>query len=217
MKKISNFFAKLNHVMLGICGAFIAIATFLASINAVLRFTKGSGFDFSDEMCVYLIALMVFLAMGYLEYTDNHLTIDIFNTSVKNPVVLILLILVALNCPIWVAIFGATIYLQVFVNHMNLNNLFTGIFEACTKTSLLAVPYFILAGSIIASSSLGRRLINIFIALLKNVRGGLAIACLVANAIFGAISGSAPAATATFGKVVYEPLKEAHGKKCLSD
>lgn len=129
------------------------------------------------------------------------------------PVVVILLILVALNSPIWVAIFGATLYLQIFVNHMNLTNLFTGIFEACTKTSLLAVPYFILAGSIIASSSLGTRLINIFIALLRNIRGGLAIACLVANAIFGAISGSASAATATFGKVVYEPLKEAHGKK----
>lgn len=129
------------------------------------------------------------------------------------PVVVILLILVALNSPIWVAIFGATLYLQIFVNHMNLTNLFTGIFEACTKTSLLAVPYFILAGSIIASSSLGTRLINIFIALLRNIRGGLAIACLVANAIFGAISGSAPAATATFGKVIYEPLKEAHGKK----
>lgn len=129
------------------------------------------------------------------------------------PVVLILIVLVAMNSPIWVAIFGATIYLQLFVNNMNLNNLFTGIFEACTKSSLLAVPYFILAGSIIASSSLGRRLINVLIALLKNIRGGLAVACLVANAIFGAISGSAPAATATFGKVVYEPLKEAHGKK----
>lgn len=129
------------------------------------------------------------------------------------PVVLILIVLVAMNSPIWAAIFGATIYLQLFVNNMNLNNLFTGIFEACTKSSLLAVPYFILAGSIIASSSLGRRLINVLIALLKNIRGGLAVACLVANAIFGAISGSAPAATATFGKVVYEPLKEAHGKK----
>jgi len=129
------------------------------------------------------------------------------------PVVLILVILVAMNSPIWAAIFGATIYLQLFVNHMNLNNLFTGIFEACTKTSLLAVPYFILAGSLIASSSLGRRLINVLIALLKNIRGGLAVACLVANAVFGAISGSAPAATATFGKVIYEPLKEAHGKK----
>ena len=49
------------------------------------------------------------------------------------PVVVILLILVALNSPIWVAIFGATLYLQIFVNHMNLTNLFTGIFEACTK------------------------------------------------------------------------------------
>lgn len=38
------------------------------------------------------------------------------------PVVVILLILVALNSPIWVAIFGATLYLQIFVNHMNLTN-----------------------------------------------------------------------------------------------
>ena len=129
------------------------------------------------------------------------------------PIMLILIALVAINAPIWVAIFGATVYLQIFVNHMNLSNLFTGIFEACTKTSLLAVPYFILAGTLIASSSLGTRLINIFIALLRNVRGGLAVACLIANGIFGAISGSAPAATATFGKVVYEPLSEAHGKK----
>ena len=44
MKKISNFFTKLNHVMLGICGAFIAIATFLASVNAVLIFQMKCAF-----------------------------------------------------------------------------------------------------------------------------------------------------------------------------
>ena len=87
MRQINGFFTKLNHVMLGICGVFIAAATLLASINAVLRFTRGAGFGFSDEMCVYLIALMVFVGMSYLEFTDNHLTIDIFNTTVKNPVI----------------------------------------------------------------------------------------------------------------------------------
>ncbi len=129
------------------------------------------------------------------------------------PVVLILVVIVAINAPIWVAILGATLYLQIVVNHMSVTTLFTSMFEACTKTALLAVPYFILAGSIIAASSLGRRLINVFVVLLRNVRGGLAVACLIANGFFGAISGSAPAATATFGKIVYEPLSEAHGKK----
>lgn len=129
------------------------------------------------------------------------------------PMILIILILVAINAPIWVAILGATVYLQVFVNDMSLQNLFTGLFEALTKNSLLAVPFFVVAGTIIANSSLGTRLINIFIVTLKNVRGGIPISCLVANAVFGAISGSAPAATATFGKIVHEPLTKAHGKK----
>lgn len=87
MEKISRFFIKVNRFMLGICGVFIAAATLLASINAILRFTIGAGFTFSDELCVYLVATMVFIAMGYLEFTDNHLTIDIFNSTVKNPVI----------------------------------------------------------------------------------------------------------------------------------
>ena len=129
------------------------------------------------------------------------------------PMVLILLFLIGINAPIWIALLGATVFLQVFVNEMSLNFIFTGLFESLTKNSLLAVPYFVVAGTIIANSSLGIRLINIFIATLKNVRGGIPISCLVSNAIFGAISGSAPAATATFGKVVHKPLSEAHGKK----
>ena len=52
-----------------------------------MRYTVGTGFAFSDEACVYLIAVMVFIASGYLEFTDNHLTIDIFNSTVKNPVI----------------------------------------------------------------------------------------------------------------------------------
>ena len=82
MEKIGSFFTKLNHIALTICGIFIALAGVLASVNAILRFTRGTGFAFSDEMCV-----MIFIAMGYLEYSDNHLTIDIFNTTVKNPVI----------------------------------------------------------------------------------------------------------------------------------
>lgn len=87
MKKIGDLFLKINHVMLWICGVFAAFAALLAAVNAILRFTKGSGFAASDEICVQLVALLVFIGMSYLEYTDNHLTIDIFNTYVKNQVI----------------------------------------------------------------------------------------------------------------------------------
>ena len=129
------------------------------------------------------------------------------------PVILILLVLSLLKCPIYVSILGAAIYLQIFVNHMSLTNLFTGFFEAMTKNSLMAVPYFMVAGSIIAASSLGTRLINVFIELLKRIRGGFPIACVLANGVFGAISGSGPAATAVFGKICHKPLAERHGDK----
>ena len=126
------------------------------------------------------------------------------------PVLIILIGLSLLKCPIYISILCSAIYLQIFVNHMSLTNVFTGFFEAMTKNALLAVPFFMVAGSLIAASSLGTRLINVCIETLKSIRGGLPIACVIANAIFGAISGSGPAATATFGKIVHKPLSLIH-------
>lgn len=45
------------------------------------------------------------------------------------------------------------------------------------------------------------------------MRAGMAIACLLSNALFGAISGSPPAATATFSKILYQPLDKQYGEK----
>ena len=128
------------------------------------------------------------------------------------PVVLILVVLSLIKCPIYISILASALYMQLFINNMSLTNVFTGFFEAMTKNSLMAVPYFMLAGGIIAASSLGTRLMNVFIELFKSVRGGLPIACVVANGLFGAISGSGPAATAVFGKICHKPLKERHGE-----
>jgi len=129
------------------------------------------------------------------------------------PVICILVGLALLNFPIYIAILAATLYLQVFVNKMPLQNLFVGFFESLTLRSLMAIPFFILAGNLISVSSLGSRLINLMDALLYRIRGGLAMSCLGANAFFGAISGSAPAATATFGRLIYKPLEKEYGEK----
>lgn len=71
------------------------------------------------------------------------------------PVLIILIGLSLLKCPIYISILCSAIYLQIFVNHMSLTNVFTGFFEAMTKNALLAVPFFMVAGSLIAASSPG--------------------------------------------------------------
>lgn len=134
-------------------------------------------------------------------------------TEVILAVLIILFVMMGVGFPIYVALLAATIYLQLFVNHMPLQNMFSGIFEAMNKNSLMALPYFIVAGNMIAESSLGERLITVFTVFVRNIRGGLAISCILSNAVFGAISGSPAAATATFANIIYKPLKDTYNEK----
>ena len=124
----------------------------------------------------------------------------------------ILLVLIFLNVPIYACLLASGLYLMVFVNNMPLQSIFTVMFEGITKNSLLAIPFFVLAGNFISGGSLGRRLIDTFSSFLKNVRAGIPLACLVSNAVFGAISGSPPAATAVFAKIVHKPIVESDGE-----
>jgi C4-dicarboxylate transporter DctM subunit len=129
------------------------------------------------------------------------------------PALVILFGILALNIPVYIALLSAGIYMQIAVNHMPLQSVVTAMFESVTKNSMLAIPFFILAGVFMAGGSLGERLIDMCSTFLRNLRAGMAIACLLANALFGAISGSPPAATATFSKIMYRPLDEQYGEK----
>jgi len=128
------------------------------------------------------------------------------------PAIIILVVLAVLNVPLYLAILMATVYIA-FSMGLSLDGMFSGMFNNVAKTSFLCIPFFLLTGTLIQSSSLGIRLINLFMVLLQHTVSGLAIACLFANAVFGAISGSSPAAVATFGRVVYEPLAKLQGEK----
>lgn len=129
------------------------------------------------------------------------------------PVVIILVGFAFLRIPIYLCILGATLYLQTFVNHIPLAGTFNAMIESIAKSSLLCIPFFVLAGNFMQGSSLGGRLINLFVAIFRRVKGGFAIAAVVANAFFGAISGSSPAAVATFGNIIYRPLEKYYGPK----
>lgn len=133
-------------------------------------------------------------------------------TSLLLPAAVILVVLAVLNVPLYLDILAATMYIT-FVMGLSPDGMFSGLFNGIAKTGFLCVPFFLLTGTLIQSSSLGMRLIRLFMVLLQHTASGLAIACLFANALFGAISGSSPAAVATFGKIVHGPLSKAQGEE----
>ena len=83
---------------------------------------------------------------------------------------------------------------------------FTGI----NSFSLLAIPFFVLAGVIMNNGGIAQRLINFAKALIGFVPGALAQANIVANMFFGAISGSGVAAAAAIGSAM-GPQEKAEG------
>lgn len=72
--------------------------------------------------------------------------------------------------------------------------------------SLLAVPLFIFAGSIMSRGEIADRLVQFILTLLGHIPGGLGITTVGSCALFGAISGSTQATVASMGKVMYPRL-----------
>lgn len=75
--------------------------------------------------------------------------------------------------------------------------------------SLLAIPFFILAGEIMNEGGISRRLINLANVIIGRVRGGLAMVNVLASTFFGGISGSAVADVSSIGSVLIPMMKKA--------
>ncbi|UCU95590.1 TRAP transporter large permease [Hydrogenophaga taeniospiralis] len=75
------------------------------------------------------------------------------------------------------------------------------------KFSLLAIPFFVLAGAIMAEGGMARRLVAFAGVLIGFVRGGLSLVNILASTFFGAISGSSVADTASVGSVLIPEME----------
>ena len=76
------------------------------------------------------------------------------------------------------------------------------------KFSLLAIPFFVLAGAIMAEGGMSRRLVAFAGVLVGFVRGGLSLVNIMASTFFGAISGSSLADTASVGSVLIPEMEK---------
>ncbi len=81
-------------------------------------------------------------------------------------------------------------------------------FVGMSKFSLTAIPFFILAGNFMNQGGIAKRLVDFVMAILGKLPGALLVTNVGANALFGAISGSASAAAAAVGSMVLEGEEE---------
>jgi C4-dicarboxylate transporter DctM subunit len=113
-----------------------------------------------------------------------------------------LVLLLALRVPVAVALGLSSVLTLSLFGDQSLLALAQQFFHAMEVYPLLAVPFFILAGTFLTTGGVARRLIDFAIAVTGRVRGGLAMASVLACALFAAISGSSPATVVAVGSIV---------------
>ncbi|UCG98692.1 MAG: TRAP transporter large permease [Burkholderiales bacterium] len=120
-----------------------------------------------------------------------------------------LLALVLLSVPIAVALaIAAVVAMIVSQGTESLPNLALMMYNGATNFPLIAIPLFILAGAIMNTSGISRRLIALASALIGFVRGGLAMVNVGALMFFAEISGSAVAGVAAIGPILIPAMKK---------
>ena len=87
----------------------------------------------------------------------------------------------------------------------------TNMYSGISKFLLLAIPFFVLSGNIMAKAGISKRLIDFVDTCVGHKKGGIAIVCVIVACFFGAISGSGPATVAALGAVLIPAMVEQGG------
>ncbi|EHK52886.1 TRAP transporter large permease [Allomesorhizobium alhagi] len=120
-----------------------------------------------------------------------------------------LVVLVFINVPIAVSLAAvATVAILVTQGAYMLPNVALTMYEGAQSFPLLAIPMFILAGAIMNSSGISRRLIAFASALVGFIRGGLAMVNITTSMFFAEISGSAVADVAAMGPILIPAMEK---------
>lgn len=123
-------------------------------------------------------------------------------------IILILVVgLVLFNVPIGFAL-ALTASFAMLIKGIDLLTVPLRLFNGADNFPLLAIPLFVLTGSLMNSAGISRRLINFASALVGFIRGGLAMVNIVTSMFFAEISGSAVADAAALGSILIPAMKQ---------
>ncbi len=115
-------------------------------------------------------------------------------------------VLLLLSTPISIVLLTVTGATLFFYLGVPLQALVQQLFNGMDNFILLAIPFFILAGSIMAEGSISKYLIDVMNLIVGRFRGGLAVASILGCIFFAAISGSSPATVIAIGAIMIPAL-----------
>ena len=129
--------------------------------------------------------------------------------------ILIFVLLMMLRVPIAVSM-GLASWTGFLLIDFNLSAVAGQLYTAVASTSLLTIPGYILAGAIMANGGISRYLLDALRAWIGHVPGGIAIATVLACALFAAITGSSSATIAAVGGLMIPAMTESNYRKPFS-
>ena len=119
-------------------------------------------------------------------------------------------ILLILNVPISLCL-GLSSVCAILYSGTSLTIVATNMYSGISKFLLLAIPFFVLSGNIMAKAGISTRLIKFVDTCVGHRKGGIAMVCVIVACFFGAISGSGPATVAALGAVLIPAMVESGG------
>ncbi|MGQ3213387.1 TRAP transporter large permease [Shinella sp.] len=114
-----------------------------------------------------------------------------------------LLVPMALGVPIAFALILSGVALMMYLGLFDAQIVAQNVLNGADSFPLMAVPFFLLAGEVMNTGGLSRRIVNLAMALVGHIRGGLGFVAIFAACILSSLSGSAVADAAALGALLY--------------
>ena len=115
----------------------------------------------------------------------------------------------AIGVPVAFALMFCGVILMTYMGMFNSQIIAQNMIAGADTFTLLAIPFFILAGELMNSGGLSKRIIEFAIACVGHIRGGLGIVAIMAAVIMASISGSAAADTAALAAILIPMMAKA--------
>jgi C4-dicarboxylate transporter, DctM subunit len=116
--------------------------------------------------------------------------------------------LLVLGLPIFLVLLVTCLVVVLFVADVPTDAIQTYLFSGLDNFPLLAVPFFVLAGEIMAQGGIARRVVVWVMSLIGGVRGSLAVTTVAASELFGAMAHTAVGTVVAVGRMIYPSLKD---------
>jgi C4-dicarboxylate transporter DctM subunit len=117
-------------------------------------------------------------------------------------------ILLVLGLPIFLVLLVTCLVAALFIADVPTEAVQTYLFGGLDNFPLLAVPFFVFAGEIMAQGGIARRIVAWVVSLIGGVRGSVAVTTVAASELFGAMAHTAVGTVIAVGRMIYPSLRE---------